>query len=134
MPVTNTDVVRRLYEAWNGPEPVDGVIPLLDPAFEWINPSYAVDPGTRRGHDGWREAHRNVAAAFESFRYEPGEMRELDDRVVCFGTFVAQTRAGGVGYEKREPHVWTLRGGKVVRLQWFHDEAEAIEAAGLGER
>jgi hypothetical protein len=29
--------------------------------------------------------------------------------------------------------VWTLRGGRVVRVAWFEDRAEALEAAGLRE-
>jgi ketosteroid isomerase-like protein len=33
--------------------------------------------------------------------------------------------------EKYEPHVWTLRDGKVVRFEWFNDRDEAERAAGL---
>ena len=129
--MTNVEVVRRLYEAWNGPDPVEGVIPLLDPAFEWVNPSYAVDGGTRHGHDGWREATRSMEAVFESYRHELGEMRDAGDKVLCFATFVARARAGGLEYEKLEPQVWTLRDGKVVRLEWFHDQDDALRAAGM---
>ena len=56
----NAGVVRRVYEAWNGPDPVDGVLPMLDPAFEWVNPPHAVEPGTRRGRQpagGWLRFH-----------------------------------------------------------------------------
>jgi ketosteroid isomerase-like protein len=131
--VTNIDVVRRLYEAWNGPDPIEDVIPLLDPAFEWVNPSYAVDGGTRHGHGGWRHANRNIAAVLEAYHHEVGELYEADDKVVSLTTFVAQSRAGGVKYEKSEPQVWTLRDGKVVRLEWFHDQDEALRAAGVSD-
>jgi ketosteroid isomerase-like protein len=128
---SNLDVIRRLYAAWNGGDPIDGVIPLLHPDFEWVNPSYAVEAGTHRGHDGWRKANENAAAAFEFYKHEPGPTIETGDKIVCFAIFVARGRAGGVAYEKSEPHVWTLRDEKVVRFEWYHDEDEAFRAAGL---
>src|SRR5919109_197309 len=107
--MSNLDIVRRLYDAWNGADPVKDVIPFLDPDFEWVNPSYAVEAGTRHGHDAWREANANVAAAFEFYKHEPGEMIEAKDKVICFATFCARGRAGGLPYEKSESQVWTLR-------------------------
>jgi ketosteroid isomerase-like protein len=124
--------VRRLYEAWNGPDPGEAVLPLLDPAFEWVNPSYAVESGTRHGHEGWRQATRSTDASFQSYHHRPGEMREVGDKVICFTTFVARARVGGIEYEKDEPQVWTLHDGKIVRLEWFHDRDEALRAAGSG--
>lgn len=134
MALTNLGLVRRLYEAWNGDDPVEDVLPFLDPGFEFVNPPYAVEPGTRSGHNGWREVDANNKAAFESYRHEPDEMIEANDKVLCFVTLVARGRAGGVPFEKREGHVWTLREGRVVRFEWFHEEAEALQAAGVGAR
>jgi ketosteroid isomerase-like protein len=128
---SNRDVVQRLYAAWNSADPVEGVVPFLDPSFEWVNPSYAVEPGTRHGFDGWRKANSNIAAAFESYQHEPDEVIEADDKVLCFARFSARGRAGGIPYERVEHHLWTLRYGKVIRLQWFDEESEARDAAGL---
>jgi ketosteroid isomerase-like protein len=130
----NLELIRRVYAAWNGGDPIEGVIPLLHPNFEWVNPPYAVESGVREGHAGWREANARGQAAFESYKHEPGEMIEIDDKVLCFATFIARGRAGGIEYEKSEPHVWTIRDGKVVRFQWFHDDDEARLAAGLPPR
>lgn len=131
MAASNVDVVRRAYEAWNGPDPVEGVIPLLHEEFEWVNPPYAVESGTRSGRNAWRESNATLAAAFDEFRHEVGEMVDAGDVVVCFATFVARGRGGAIAYEKLEPQVWTLRDGLVIRFQWFHDRAEALAAAGL---
>ena len=35
--------------------------------------------------------------------------------------------------EFRYFHVWSFRGGKVIRLETFRERAEAFEAAGLRE-
>ena len=59
------------------------------------------------------------------------EMRDLGDRVLCFTTFTARTSEDGVDFAQDEPQLWTLRDGKIVRLEWFHDRNEALEAAGL---
>lgn len=134
MALSNLEVVRRLYAAWNGAEPVEDALQFLDPSFEWINPPYAVEPGTRRGHEGWRQANSNVAAAFESYRHEPGEMIEAGEKVLCFATFSGRGRAGGIEYGKSEQHLWTLREGKVIRLEWFYEKSEALRAAGVDPR
>lgn len=120
-----------MYDAWNSTDPAGAVIPFLDRSFEFVNPPYAVEPGTRHGHRGWVDANTNTAAAFEFYKHEPGEMIETNDKIICFATFVAQSRAGEVPYEKREGHVWTLHDGRVVRFEWFHDDQEALQAAGV---
>jgi ketosteroid isomerase-like protein len=61
------------------------------------------------------------------------EFRELGDRVLCFTTFIAKTSPGGVAFTQDEPHLWTLRDGEIVRLEWFHDRREALEAVGLSK-
>ena len=101
--------------------------------FEFVNPGYAVEPGTRHGHEGWSEAIDSLDAAFHDYAHELGEATDLGDRVLFLTTFVAKTSADSVAFRQSEPHLWSLRDGKVTRLQWFHDRAEALEAAGLSE-
>ena len=127
----NVDVVRALYETWNGPRGEEGVIAFLSDDFEFVNPDYAVEPGTRHGHAGWSHAMKSLQAAFHHHGHEIGETRDLGDRVLCFTTFVARTSADSPEFRQDESHLWTLRAGKVIRLQWFHDRREALEAAGL---
>ena len=45
----------------------------------------------------------------------------------------ARGRGSGVALEGRESALWTLRDGKVTRYAWFHEPAEALEAAGVSE-
>jgi hypothetical protein len=35
--------------------------------------------------------------------------------------------------DQRLPSVWTVQGGKVVRVRGYREDAEALEAAGLSE-
>ena len=46
----NVELVRRLYDVWE--KDGFGVVPaLMDPEIEYVNPPYAVEPGTRRGYE-----------------------------------------------------------------------------------
>ena len=129
----NVDLVRALYETWNGANGPEDVTRFLSDDFEFVNPANAVEPGTRRGRAGWLQAMKSLDAAFHQHGHEVGEVRDLGDRVLCFTTFVARTTADSVEFRQVELQLWTLRDGEVIRLQWFHDRAEALEAAGLLE-
>ncbi|MBA3327869.1 MAG: nuclear transport factor 2 family protein [Solirubrobacterales bacterium] len=129
----NVELVRTLYEVWNGRKGREGVIAFLAEDFEFVNPHYALESGTRHGHAGWSQAMDNLDEAFEHHGHEVDEVRDLGDRVLCFTTFVAQTNPDIAAFRQDEPQLWSLRDGKVIRLQWFHDRAEALQAAGLSE-
>ncbi len=129
----NVELVRALYEVWNGSSGREEVLAFLSDDFEWVNPPYAVEPGTRHGHPGWLQAMDSLDAAFHHSEHEVGETRDLGDQVLCFTTFVARTSADTVAFRQDETHLWTVRNGKAIRLQWFHDRAEALEAMGLSE-
>jgi ketosteroid isomerase-like protein len=129
----NVELVRALYDAWNGPDARHAALAFIGEEFEWVNPGYAVEPGTRHGHEGWTAALDSLEAAFLSSSCEPMEVRDLGDRVLCFTTFAARTSQDDREFTQDEPHLWTLRNGKIVRLEWFHDRREALEAVGLSE-
>jgi ketosteroid isomerase-like protein len=129
----NVEVVRALYDAWSGPDGRHAALAFIADDFEWVNPGYAVESGTRHGHEGWSDAMDSLEAAFHFNGCDPIEFRDLGDRVLCFTTFVAKTSPDGMVFTQDEPHLWTLRDGKAVRLEWFHDRREALEAVGLSD-
>jgi thioredoxin reductase (NADPH) len=126
----NIELVRRFYDAWNGANPAPRCLALLSEDFEWVNPSYAIDTGIRRGHDGWRTVTANLDSTFAYYRHEPLEMLANGDRVLCLAKFHARGHSGAA-LDKDEPHVFTLREGKIARLEWFNQADEAYAAAGI---
>jgi ketosteroid isomerase-like protein len=127
----NVRLVARMYEVLRQ-ENVAGLSEILDPEFEWVNPSYAVHPGTRRGLQGLLKVIENLRESFDHQEFIPREAHMVgDDRVLWEGVFSARGRDSGVQVEVEEQHLWTLRDGRILRLQWFHDAAEARRAAGL---
>ena len=124
----NMQVLRRFYEAWDAMD-LDTVFELLDPEVAWVNPDYAVEPGTRRGHDGFATALRNLDASFDEYSHLLGEVVDFGDRLLWHTIFRARGRDSGATVDIPEQHLWTMRAGKVLELRWFHDTAEAEQAA-----
>ncbi len=128
----NVQIVRRVYERWNASD-IDGVLAFIDPAIEYVNPDYAVEPGTRRGLSELRAAFVDgLDAAFSSYEHEVMDVVVADDQnVLVLLTFRACGLDSGAQIEVAEQHLVTLRDGLVARIEWFHDEAAARSAAGI---
>jgi ketosteroid isomerase-like protein len=62
---------------------------------------------------------------------DPYEVIEAGDTVLVLAIFHARGRDSGVELKVPEQHVFTFKDGKILRLQWFHDEPAARVAAGL---
>jgi len=45
----------------------------------------------------------------------------------------ARGRESGLVVEQRISSVWTVQGGRIVRVRGYRTEADALEAAGLSE-
>lgn len=71
------------------------------------------------GHDGVRAWFRDIAERWVFFRLTPLALRELHpDRVAAEGTFVGNP-ADGDGYGTFAAWIWTLRDGRVVRIDTY---------------
>ena len=124
----NVRLLRRMYEAWNARDR-EAVFELVDSEVEYVNPENAVEPGTRRGHEGLRAVMDNLETSFDRQGVRIDEMLDLGDRILCHVVFRARGRDSGADVEIPEQHLWTFRDGKILRLQWFHDRAAAERAA-----
>jgi ketosteroid isomerase-like protein len=121
----NVEVIRSIYRAWSGNESARD---LIDPGLEYVNPSYAVESGTR--HD--RGALREIRKVYPDFRVEPERFVDGGEDVVVIG-IARGTSASGLEAQWRQGYVWTVRDGRAVRFRWFNDPKEALAAVGLAE-
>ena len=128
----NVEIVRRYYAAWSRDE-FPGPDELMNPEIEYVNPDGAVEPGTRRGLAAFRLAVEKLFEGWETWQMEPEVFRAVDDQVAVVVRYRGRGRGSGVEVEGRESALWTVRDGKVVRYAWFHEQDEALEAAGLEE-
>ena len=86
-----------------------------------------------RGHEGVRRYWRDYLSAFERLDFELEELVDASGRILAVVRERAVGRASGIAFEARIFAVWTLRDGKITRMQGFRDREEALEAAGLSE-
>jgi ketosteroid isomerase-like protein len=128
----NVEVVRDIYSSWApGSSPADSN--LLHPDIEWVNPSDALEPGTRRGIEAFTSITEELDDTITDFRMEVERCIDAGDRVVVIATMRGSGSTSGIEIKRRHGSVWTIRDGKAVRFQWFYEPAEALEAVGLSQ-
>ena len=120
----NVELVRRIYDAWDRQESARD---FIAEDLEYVNPSYAVEPGTRHG----RKSLAVVRGTYEDFEIKVERFIDAGDETVVLARFTGSGSGSGVPVEGEHGYVWTVRDGLAVRFQWFQSHREALEAAGL---
>jgi ketosteroid isomerase-like protein len=89
----NVALVRRIYEAWDREESARDFIAA---DIEYVNPTYAVEPGVRRG----RASFRVVRETYEDFKLTIERFIDAGgDDVLVLARYTASGRGSGVPLE-----------------------------------
>ena len=127
----NVELVRQSEEALLRRDR-DAWFAIHDEEFE-IVPVRDWPEGAVRGREaGWDFSMR----IRDSFEWEAIEVERVDagaDKVLAHLRSDARGVGSGAEVELDQWFVATVREGKILRLQWFTDHADALEAAGLSE-
>jgi ketosteroid isomerase-like protein len=133
MPSANLDLVRSIYAAWERGD--FSSADWADPKIEFVITGGPA-PGSWIGLTAMTEAWREMLGAWEDYRTEVDEYRELDrDRVLVH--FSGHGKSSG--FEARQftttkggANLLNLRGGKVTRFVIYWDRERALADLGLG--
>ena len=106
---------------------------LLAEDAEWVNPADAVEPGTRSGADEFNKAIASVFATWDDVHFDTDRVIPTDDGAVVIGTLRGHLNDSGMEVTAAHGQVWTLREGRVTRMEWFNTHRGALEAAGVAE-
>jgi ketosteroid isomerase-like protein len=128
----NVEIVRSFYRAWARND-LPGPAELMDPEIEYVNPIRAVEPGTRRGLAAFSRAVEKVFEGWESWEIELEQLRPVGDHLAVVMRYRTRFHGSTADVAAHESALWTIRDGRVVRYAWFHEPADALEAAGLSE-
>jgi ketosteroid isomerase-like protein len=132
MSKANVELVKAMLDAWNHGGP-DDIVRFMADEHEWHEvegrPEAAGAP-TVRGRDTMQTSLNALFDAWESYRLEPEEVRDVGgDRVVAIVREVARGRSSGLEVESRWGYLITVRDGLITRVEAYRDADRALEAA-----
>jgi ketosteroid isomerase-like protein len=128
----NVEIVRRAIDAFNRGG-IDEALQFFDTDIEWTTTGIFLEPGTYRGHEGARRYMGALATELEDLRSEAEDFIDAGDRVVVSFRLFARGRQSGAPVVFSGALVYWLRGSKIFRIRNYTEQADALEAAGLGE-
>jgi ketosteroid isomerase-like protein len=127
----HVEIVREAHERFSETGPpiwdrIDGDTKVFDHDIPDARNPY-------RGAAGVAEWLADFAAAWDSYAMEVERVIDAGDRVVSLFRIRAVGAGSGATVERGDGMVWTFRGDKLARLDYFNDQDEALEAVGLKE-
>jgi ketosteroid isomerase-like protein len=117
----NVEIVRRFLLV-----DVDEALTFADPGIVW-NP---IEESPTQGHDAVRASLARWKGEWDDYKLLPEEFVDRGDRVVVTVRLRGRGRGSGVEIAARFYDVYTLRDGKIVRMDQFTERSEALEAVG----
>jgi ketosteroid isomerase-like protein len=132
MASTNVDLVRSIYAAWERGD---------FSSAEWAHPEieYVIaggpEPGKWTGIAGMAQGVRGILSAWEDFRSEAEEYRELDDEHILVLTRLSgRGKTSGMELEQTQPKgadLFEVCGGKVTRVVTYWERDRPLADFGL---
>ena len=84
-----------------------------------------------RGHAGVVRWLEDWSSAWAEFSMEPEEFIDAGERVVAVVRMRAKGRSSGLVLDRQDAVVQEVRDGMIVRIDYYNNRAQALEAVGL---
>jgi ketosteroid isomerase-like protein len=134
LPGPDTDMLALWGDDSASGELMQAWAPLLDPHFVSVKHLPGAEPDTAQGLHGLRAGWLDWLAPWASYRTEIEEMIDLGDRIVSVICDYGRREPDAREVALKSAVVWTVRGGRIVRAEFYPGgRAEALKAAGLAE-
>ena len=135
MSSANVDLVRSIYAAWERGD--FSSVEWAHPEIEFVLADLGPDGGSWKGLSAMAEAWRTYLGAWQEYRTEVDEYRELDDeRVLVLVNYRGRGRTSGLELGRlraRQAQVLHVRDGKVTRFVNYWARDRALADLGLKE-
>jgi ketosteroid isomerase-like protein len=126
----NVEIVRRVWETWERGD-LTGWLDLM--SDDLVTHRIGLDNTRYHGSDGFLEQASEWSEGFAEWSVAAEEFIDAGDQVVVRNHQTARGEASGVPIEMDFWFVHTISQGKVVQVDMYVNEREALEAAGLSE-
>jgi ketosteroid isomerase-like protein len=130
----NLDLVRSIYADWERGDWSSAE--WADPEIEWVQ-AEGLEPGSWTGVAAMKEAWRSFGTAWDDFRAEVEDYRELEhERVLVLFHRSGSGKTSGLDLgdlATKGATVFDVNDGKVVRIVAYWDRDHALTDLGIKE-
>ena len=127
----NVDIVRRAYDAYlNGD--VERSLAYFAPNVT-VDFSVRVDTAVGTGREELARIVSSWISAWDGYREELEEIRDLGDAVCVVATQYGRGKASGLELDNRFAGLYEVHDGLITRVRMYRSRDDALEAAGLSE-
>jgi ketosteroid isomerase-like protein len=127
MTANGTEIVERVVQALQADDG-EAALKEIDPEVE-VHDFDLPDAGIYRGHEGVLAWLADWGEPWDDYGWDGHRYVQAQDKVVH--TFELWARTGELETKRRNAIVWTVRGEKITRLEYYTAQDEAREAAGI---
>jgi ketosteroid isomerase-like protein len=128
----NARIVQGAFAAYfRGDEP--GLRGIVDADVTVTTRPDQPDVSDHHGVEGLIAFLGEWAEAWDEYTFEVLRMRNVGDLVIASARQRGQGKRSGVPIDDEVTFVFSVRNGRIVRLQMFGVEQQALEALGLAE-
>jgi ketosteroid isomerase-like protein len=124
------DKTRDFIAAYNRRD-FDAAVEAFDPDIDWVLPARQSSDSCR-GPSEVKQFWKGLDETFQELRLEPQEFIDAGDHVATRLRYYGRGKESGVEVEGEMYHqVATFRAGRMVRIEYFGEWEQALDAAGL---
>jgi ketosteroid isomerase-like protein len=125
----NVDKTRDFIAAYNRRD-FDAAVEHFDPEIDWVLPELQRSDSAK-GPEEIRRFWAGLDETFDELRLDPQEIVDAGDRVAVRLRFYGRGKGSGIEMDTEMYHqTTTFRDGRMVRIEYFTDWDQALEAAG----
>jgi ketosteroid isomerase-like protein len=104
----------------------------MNPELIQVQDHDILDGRDYRGVAGVVQWLRDWGEPWSKWSLEPEEYIDAGDRVIVVARMHATGRGSGAEIDRQDALLYQVIDGKIVRIDYFNNKPEALEAAGLG--
>jgi ketosteroid isomerase-like protein len=109
---------------------IQGILDMCTDDIEWTSADLPSVPfsGAFHGKTGVMDFFQKLASEVEFLDYQPQTFIADEEKVAVSGVSTIRVRATGATYDDIWVHIFTMKNGKTVRFEQFHNTAAAVAA------
>ena len=117
----NVEIVRTFLAVG-----VEDALAYADPAIVW-NP---IEESPSHGHEALSASLARWKADWDDYELTLEELADIGEQVLATVRLSGRGRGSGIEVDARFYDLYTVRDRKIVRMDQFSEQSEAVEAAG----